>query len=80
MQQNNVDRGALIPRINELFRLQGLARKAGEFLPRMLMSKLRSWGLLLCNSAVTSDGRVSVLGTKYLLYHLPDNEYVEKVI
>jgi predicted TIM-barrel fold metal-dependent hydrolase len=80
MQRNNIDRVALIPRINEPFHLKGLAKKAGELLPRMLMSRLRFLGLLLYNSTVTSDGRVSALGTKYLLYHDPNNEYVDKVI
>lgn len=80
MRLNNVDRVALIPRINEPFHLQGLAKKAGELLPQMLMSKLRFLGLLLYNSTVTSDGRVSALGTKHLLYHKPNNEYVDNVL
>jgi predicted TIM-barrel fold metal-dependent hydrolase len=80
MQRHSINRVALIPRMNEPFHLKGLAKKAGELLPRMLMSRLRFLGLLLYNSTVTSDGRVSALGTKYLLYHEPDNEYVDKVI
>ena len=80
MQQHGVTRVALIPRINEPFPMEGLAKKAGELLPRMLMSGLRSLGLMLYNSTVTSDGKISALGTKYLLYHEPDNEYVDKAI
>ena len=80
MERNNIDRVALIPRMNEPFHLKGLAKKAGELLPRMLMGRLRFLGLLLYNSTVTSDGRFSALGTKYLLYHEPDNDYVDKVI
>lgn len=80
MQRNSIDRIALVPRINEPFHLQGLAKKAGELLPRMLMGRLRFPGLLLYNSTVTSNGRVSALGTKYLLYHKPDNEYVDNAI
>ena len=80
MQMHSINRVALIPRMNEPFHLQGLAKKAGDLLPRMLVSRLRFLGLLLYSSTVTSDGRVSALGTKYLLYHKPDNEYVDKVI
>jgi predicted TIM-barrel fold metal-dependent hydrolase len=80
MQRHSINRVALIPRMNEPFHLKGLAKTAGELLPRMLMSRLRFLGLLLYNSTVTSDGRVSALGTKYLLYHEPDNETVDKVI
>jgi hypothetical protein len=65
MQRKEIDRVALIPRMNEPFHLQGLAKKAGELLPGMLMSRLRFLGLLLYNSTVTSDGRFSALGTKY---------------
>jgi predicted TIM-barrel fold metal-dependent hydrolase len=80
MQRHSIDRLALMARINEPFHLEGLAKKAGELLPGMLMSRFRFLGLLLYNSTVTSDGRVSALGTKYLLYHEPDNEYVDKAI
>jgi predicted TIM-barrel fold metal-dependent hydrolase len=80
MQQHGVDRVALMPRINEPFHLKGLAKKAGTLLPRMLMGRLRFLGLVLYNSTVTSDGRVSALGTKYLIYHEPDNAYVDEVI
>ena len=44
MQQNDVD---LIPRINGPFHLKDLSKKAGELLPRMLMSKSRFMRLLL---------------------------------
>jgi predicted TIM-barrel fold metal-dependent hydrolase len=80
MQRHSINGVALIPRMNEPFHLKGLAKKAGELLPRMLMSRLRFLGLLLYNSTVTNDGRVSTLGKKYLLYHEPDNEYIDKVI
>ena len=80
MQRHSVNRVALIPRMNEPFHLKGLAKKASELLPRLLMSRLRFLGLLLYNSTVTSDGRISALGTKYLLYHKPDNEYIDSVI
>jgi predicted TIM-barrel fold metal-dependent hydrolase len=80
MQRHSINRVALIPRINEPFHLKGLAKTAGELLPGMLMSRFRFLGLLLYNSTVTSDGRFSALGTKYLLYHELDNEYVDKVI
>jgi predicted TIM-barrel fold metal-dependent hydrolase len=80
IQRHSIKRVALIPKMNEPFHLKGLAKKAGGLLPRMLMSRLRFLGLLLYNSTVTSDGRISALGTKYLLYHKPDNEYVDNVI
>jgi predicted TIM-barrel fold metal-dependent hydrolase len=80
MQLNNVKRVALIPKMQEPVHLQGLVKKAGDLLPRLLMSRFRFLGLLLYNSTVTSDGRISTLGKKYLLYHKPDNEYIDNVI
>jgi len=80
MQQNNVNRVALIAKMQEPVHLQGLVKKAGDLLPRLLMSRARSLGLLLYNTTVTSDGRISTLGKKYLLYHKPDNEYIDNVI
>jgi len=80
MQLNNVNRVALIPKMQEPVHLQGLVKKASDLLPRLLMSRLRFLGLLLYNSTVTSDGRISTLGKKYLLYHKPDNEYIDNVI
>lgn len=80
MQLNNVNRVALIPKMQEPVHLQGLVKKASDLLPRLLMSRLRFLGFLLYNSTVTSDGRISTLGKKYLLFHQPDNEYIDKVI
>lgn len=80
MKMNNVSRVALIPRMQEPFHLEGLAKKAGSLLPRMLLSRMRVLGLALYNSTVTSDGKVSMLGKKYLLYQQPDNKYVDDVI
>ena len=58
MKRNGISRVALIPKMQEPFHLEGLAKKAGEFLPRMLMNKMRFLGLALYNSTVTSDGKV----------------------
>jgi predicted TIM-barrel fold metal-dependent hydrolase len=80
MTRNNVSRVALIPRMQEPFHLEGLAKKAGVLLPRLLMNRMRFLGLALYNSTVTSDGRVSMLGKKYALFHQPDNEYIDQVI
>lgn len=80
MTRNNVSRVALIPRMQEPFHLDGLAKKAGALLPRLLMNRMRFLGLALYNSTVTSDGRVSMLGKKYALYHQPENEYIDHVI
>lgn len=80
MQINNVNRVALIPKMQEPVHLQGLVKVASDLLPRLLMSRLRFLGLPLYNSTVTSDGRISTLGKKYLLYHKPDNEYIDNVI
>ena len=80
MKRNDVSRVALIPRMNEPFHLEGLAQKAGALLPRMLMSRMRMFGLGLYNSTVTSDGMLSMLGKKYHLYHEPDNNYVDDAI
>jgi predicted TIM-barrel fold metal-dependent hydrolase len=80
MERHDVQRVALIPKLNEPFHMKPIPKKAGELLPRLLMSRLRSLGLLLYNSTVTSDGKLSTLGTKYLLYHKPDNTYIHRVI
>jgi hypothetical protein len=47
MTRNDVSRVALIPRMQEPIHLDGLAKKAGVLLPRMLMNKLRFLGLAL---------------------------------
>ena len=80
MTRNDVGQVALIPKMQEPFHLKGLAKKAGAILPRMLMSRMRFLGLALYSSTVTSDGRISMLGTKYDLYHQPDNEYIDQII
>ncbi len=80
MQSNGVNRVALIPKMNEPFHLKPIPKKASDLLPRLLMSRLRVLGLLLYNSTVTSDGQLSTLGTKYLIYHKPDNTYIDRVI
>ena len=80
MHAHNVDRVALIPKMNEPFHLKPIPKKAGELLPRLLMGRLRALGLLPYNSTVTSDGKLSTLGTKYVLYHKPDNAYIDRTI
>jgi predicted TIM-barrel fold metal-dependent hydrolase len=80
MQLNNVNRVALIPKMQEPVHLQGIVKKVSNLLPRMLMSRFRFLGLLLYNSTVTADGRISTLGKKYILYHKPDNEYIDHVV
>jgi predicted TIM-barrel fold metal-dependent hydrolase len=80
MEVNNVQRIALIPKMNEPFHLKPIPKKASELLPPLLMGSLRSLGLLLYNSTVTSDGQLSTLGTKYELYHEPDNTYIHQII
>jgi len=80
MQQNNVARVGLIPKMQEPVHLTGVIKKASDLLPRLLMGRLRLLGLMLYNSTVTSDGRISTLGKKYLLYHRPDNAYLDEVI
>jgi hypothetical protein len=80
MQKHGVKRVALIPKLNEPFHIKPIPKKASSLLPPLLMSRLRFLGLLLCNSTVTSDGKLSTLGTKYLLDHKPDNTYIQRVI
>jgi predicted TIM-barrel fold metal-dependent hydrolase len=80
MQKYGVKRVALIPKINEPFQIKPFPKKVSGLLPPLLMSRLRFLGLLLYNSTVTSDGKLSTLGTKYLLYHKPDNAYIQHVI
>ncbi|NIV15212.1 MAG: amidohydrolase family protein [Aliifodinibius sp.] len=80
MQHINVERVSLIPKMQEPVHLSGVVKKASDLLPRLLMSRVRFFGLLLYNSTITSDGRISTLGKKYLLYHKPDNAYIDEVI
>ena len=80
MKKHGVKRVALIPKMNEPFHLKPIPKKASSLLPPLLMSRLRSLGLLLYNSTVTSDGKLSTLGTKYILYHKPDNSYIHDVL
>lgn len=80
MERHDVHRVALIPKMNEPFHLKPIPKKASGLLPPLLMSRLRFLGLLLYNSTVTSDGKLSTLGTKYDLYHKPDNTYIYNVI
>lgn len=80
MQEYGVNRVVLIPKMNEPFQLKPIPKKASEYLPRLLMGSLRSLGLFLYNSTVTSDGKLSTLGIKYLLYHKPDNSYIDLIL
>ena len=80
MQEHGVKRVALIPKMNEPFHLKPIPKRAGAMLPPLLMSRLRFMGLLLYNSTVTSDGKLSTLGIKYVIYHKPDNSYIHDVL
>lgn len=80
MEKHEVERVALIPKMNEPVHLKPIPKFVSRFLPPLLMSSLRFAGLLLYNSTVTSDGMLSTLGTKYLLYHKPDNSYINDVL
>jgi predicted TIM-barrel fold metal-dependent hydrolase len=80
MRQNDVSRVALMAKMQEPVHLSGVVKAAGDMLPRLLMSGLRTLGFMLYNSTVTSDGQISTLGKKYELYHQPDNEYIDRVL
>ncbi len=80
MNEHDVGRVALIPKMNEPFHLKPIPKIAGRMLPPLLISRFRYLGLLLYNSTVTSDGKLSTLGTKYLIYHKPDNSYIHDVL
>jgi predicted TIM-barrel fold metal-dependent hydrolase len=80
MEMHDVKRVALIPKMNEPFQLKPIPKKAGGLLPPLLMSRFRFLGLLLYNSTVASDGKLSTLGIKYDLYHKPDNVYIHHVL
>jgi predicted TIM-barrel fold metal-dependent hydrolase len=80
MEMHDVRRVALIPKINEPFHLKPIPRRAGALMPPLLLSRLRLLGLLLYNSTVTSDGKLSTLGIKYAIYHKPDNAYIDDLL
>lgn len=80
MQEHGVDRVALIPKMNEPFHLKPIPKKAGKLLPQLLAGRLHGLGMALYNSTVTYDGKLSTLGVKYLIYHKPDNTYIDQVL
>lgn len=80
MALHKVQRVALISKMNEPFHLKPIPKKASELLPPLLLGNMRFLGLILYNSTVTSDGQLSTLGTKYALYHQPDNTYIHQII
>jgi predicted TIM-barrel fold metal-dependent hydrolase len=80
MALHKVQRVALISKMNEPFHLKPIPKKASELLPPLLLGNMRFLGLILYNSTVTSDGQLSTLGTKYALYHKPDNTYIHQII
>ena len=46
----------------------------------MLTGRMRGAGLGFYRSLVTADGQFNVLGSKYAIYELPDNEKVARIL
>ena len=80
MKQHNIDRVVLIPTMVDPIYLKGIAAKAGEMMPKALMSRWRSLGLLLYKTTVTRKGKFSALGTTFPIYEIPDNESVARTM
>jgi len=66
--------------MNEPVEFKGIAARTGALLPTLLMGMWRRVGLLLYNSSVTADSKLSLLGKKYQIYGLPNNKDVAQVL
>ena len=79
MEQHGVSRAALIAPGVGLVNFKGI-RSAARLLPRLLRSPWPQVGMLFYDRTLTADNRFSVLGTRYPIYDVPDNESVGRVI
>ena len=80
MKQHGIDRVALIPAMCDPVRVEGIAAQAGSIIPRALMSRWRSLGLLLYKTTVTSQGQFSTLGATFPIYGTLDNGSVARTM
>lgn len=80
MDRHGVDRVALIPSMSDFLELKGIAARAAPILPALLMGVWHRVGLRMYNSSVTSEGKLSLLGTTYPIYASPNNEEVAQAL
>jgi len=80
MEQYGIDRVALIPAMCDPVIVEGMAAKAGSIIPKALMSRWRSLGLMLYKTTVTSKGQFSTLGATFPIYDTPDNRSVARTM
>ncbi len=80
MDSYNIDKIALIPPLSEPFKVDGIAEKLAKFARNTLSWKWKKIGLLTYKSLVTGKGEFSILGKKYNIYPIPDNELVQKTM
>ncbi len=80
MNRHGISRIALIPTMQDPFRLGGIADKVGGLMRRALIGRWRSVGLLMYRMMVTTDGKFRIPNKTYLIYDAPDNESVARVM
>lgn len=79
MDQHGINRVALIAPGVGLVDFRGI-RGAAKLLPKLLMSPWPRVGMSFYNATLTADNKFSVLGKRYAIYDVPDNESVGRVL
>lgn len=80
MDRHGIVRIALVPAVQDPFRLGAAAYKALKLMRAALMSRWQGLGLLLYRSLVASNGKFVVMGKRCSIYDQPDNRTVSRVI
>ena len=80
MEENSIDRIALMAVPCDPFHVTGAAEKLSAVARIMLAGRLNRVGLIAYRNTVDADGMFSVLGDKYNIYQEPDNSKVAEVI
>ncbi len=80
MDSYGITRVALVPAVQEPFRLGGSAYGALKLMREALMGRWHGVGLLLYRTLVSSKGKFVVMGKRYSIYDRPDNGSVSRVM
>jgi predicted TIM-barrel fold metal-dependent hydrolase len=79
MDQHGISRVTLIAPGVGLVDFKGI-RGVAKLLPKLLMSPLPQIGMFFYNTTLTADNKFFVLGKRYAIYDVPDNESVAQVL
>ena len=80
MDYHNIDKIALISPLCDPFRVDGIAESLAKFARKTLSWKWKKIGIITYKSLVTGKGQFSILGKKYNIYPVPDNDFVQKAM